>query len=444
MNVSTPPAHITHEGAPARRIDAEAQLRRSVMACLLWEDTFYEDGESIAARIATGTHLVKPHKAINIALEAREIHHIRHAPLLIARELLRHKDTAYIVEVGQFISRLIKRPDEMGKLLTLYWMDGKTPVSAQLKKGISGAFTKFDEYQLAKWNRKANVTLKDVLRICHPKPVDAIQSALWKRVITNELKTPDTWEVALSTGKDKKETWERLLTEKKLGYMALLMNLRNMHKVGVDSNLVHKALLQSAAYSKALPFRFISAARACPAWEPFIDEAMQASLDNFEKLSGKTIVAIDCSGSMSRTLSSRSSITRQDAAAAIAILALHISDEAELWAFGTDAIQLAPRKGMALVDQLYVSSEQTGHATNMDRVVHAVRNNNYDRMIIISDMQSWTSIPGPVGKGYTINVAAYENSVGYGEWTEISGFSAATVQYIQEIEKGAWRGKESF
>jgi hypothetical protein len=42
----------TYEGAPARLISAEMQLRRSVLACLLWETRFYEDGVEIAFRIA--------------------------------------------------------------------------------------------------------------------------------------------------------------------------------------------------------------------------------------------------------------------------------------------------------------------------------------------------------------------------------------------------------
>ena len=42
----------THEGAPARNISPELQLRRSVLACLLWESQFYEDGVEIAGRIA--------------------------------------------------------------------------------------------------------------------------------------------------------------------------------------------------------------------------------------------------------------------------------------------------------------------------------------------------------------------------------------------------------
>ncbi len=41
----------THEGAPAKMISPELQLRRSVLACMLWENEFYEDGVEIAGRI---------------------------------------------------------------------------------------------------------------------------------------------------------------------------------------------------------------------------------------------------------------------------------------------------------------------------------------------------------------------------------------------------------
>jgi len=46
-NVRQTTSFVTHEGAPAKRINAELELRRSVMACMLWEDSFYEDGHSI-------------------------------------------------------------------------------------------------------------------------------------------------------------------------------------------------------------------------------------------------------------------------------------------------------------------------------------------------------------------------------------------------------------
>jgi hypothetical protein len=43
----------THEGAVARKVDAKSELRRTVLTCLLWEDTFYEKGSDIAKRMAT-------------------------------------------------------------------------------------------------------------------------------------------------------------------------------------------------------------------------------------------------------------------------------------------------------------------------------------------------------------------------------------------------------
>lgn len=45
------PQIFTHEGAVAKHITPEQQLRRSVLSCLLWEKEFYEDGQSIADRI---------------------------------------------------------------------------------------------------------------------------------------------------------------------------------------------------------------------------------------------------------------------------------------------------------------------------------------------------------------------------------------------------------
>ena len=43
---------FTHEKAPSPRISPLAQLERSVMSCLLWEDEFYESGLTIGQRIA--------------------------------------------------------------------------------------------------------------------------------------------------------------------------------------------------------------------------------------------------------------------------------------------------------------------------------------------------------------------------------------------------------
>ena len=109
-----------------------------------------------------------------------------------------------------------------------------------MRKGLARAIAKFDEYELAKYDRDSAVKLRDVLRLVRPTPKDEAQSALWKRVKERTLTMPDTWEVALSGGADKKATFERLLRERKLGYLALLRNLRNMVQAGVDVDLVRR------------------------------------------------------------------------------------------------------------------------------------------------------------------------------------------------------------
>src|SRR5579863_4333351 len=246
-----------HEGAPARNISAELQLRRSVLACLLWEDQFYEEGVEIAGRIASLVPKVKPEVVVALAIEARGKMKLRHAPLLLVREMARQKEHRALVR--KTLAQVIQRADELAEFVAIYWKDGKVPLSAQVKKGLAEAFRKFDEYQLAKYDRSGPIRLRDVLFLCHAKPRDTEQATLWKRMIQGELETPDTWEVALSSGADKRQAWERLLRERKLGALALLRNLRNMEQAGVEESLVLDALENMSA-SRVLPFRFIAAA----------------------------------------------------------------------------------------------------------------------------------------------------------------------------------------
>src|SRR5271169_3509332 len=221
----------THEGAPGRNVSTELQLRRSVLACLLWESQFYEDGVEIAGRIAELVPKVAAEKVAALAVEGREKMKLRHAPLLLVREMARHATHRGLV--AETLVRVIQRADELTEFVAIYWAEGRRPLSAQVKKGLAAAFTTFDEYALAKYDRASAVRLRDVLFLTHAKPRDNAQAALWKRLIAGELATPDTWEVALSSGGDKREHWERLLSESKLGALALLRNLRNMKAADV-------------------------------------------------------------------------------------------------------------------------------------------------------------------------------------------------------------------
>src|SRR5258708_12863549 len=109
----------THEGAPARNISTELQLRRSVLACLLWESQFYEDGVEIAGRIAELVPKVEPERVAALAVEARARMKLRHAPLLLAREMARHKTHRGLV--AETLDPLLQPPDELSEFFSIYW-----------------------------------------------------------------------------------------------------------------------------------------------------------------------------------------------------------------------------------------------------------------------------------------------------------------------------------
>jgi 60 kDa SS-A/Ro ribonucleoprotein len=424
---------LNHEGTKVNPLSPLEELRRTAMACMLWESSFYESGEDIAARIKRLIPLCNPEEVAKIAIEARQKQRLRHLPLLLVRELARDGKRCPPGLITNTLCEVIQRADELAEFLAMYWSEGKKPLAKQVKKGLACAFGKFNEYSLAKYNRDATVKLRDVLFMVHAKPKDKEQEELWKRLVEGKLTPPDTWEVALSGGADKKQAFERLLKEEKLGYLALLRNLRNMQQAEVDPALVFSALETGAAKSKALPFRYVAASRSVPAWEPQIDRAMQVALASMEKLNGSTIVLVDVSGSMDERLSAKSDLTRLDAAVALGILIRGICDDARIFTFSNDLKEVAPRQGMALADAIITSQPHGG--TYLGQAVNALHSTvKADRLIVITDEQSADVVGAPIGKGYMINVASYKNGIGYGEWLRISGFSESVVSYIAALE----------
>jgi len=427
----------THEGAVAQRVSAKLDLRRTVLTCLLWEDTFYEKGSDIAQRIAALAAESKSEVVAALAREAREKMQLRHAPLFLVRELARRKGAGPLV--AETLEYVIQRADELGEFVALYWKEKKQPLSAGVKRGLAQAFTKFDAYQLAKYDRESLVKLRDVLFLCHAKPKDEAQAALWKNLVENTLESPDTWEVALSAGKDKRENFERLLREGKLGGLAVLRNLRLMLASGVDPKLIRERLDKGVA--RALPFRFVTAARHAPKLEDALEKAMLKGIAGFEKLAGSTGLVVDVSGSMNYKLSKKGETTRMDAAAGLAILLREKAEDFSIATFSEACVELPPRRGFALRDAIVGSQAHSG--TYLKRALtqlHEKREwRELDRLIVVTDEQSHDGILAAWSpRAYVVNVAPYQHGISYGNgWTHIDGWSERIVDYIAAAEAEA-------
>jgi hypothetical protein len=437
LNVNKPHDKITHEGGPAfGHLTPIGQLRRSVMSCLLWEKEFYEDGVSIADRISETAKDVDASNLYALALEARTEFNLRHVPLLLLCALA-EKRAALPHLVTEAVAATVQRADELTELLAVYWRNGRKPVPAGFKKGLAKALRKFDAYQLGKYNRDGAIKLRDVLFITHAKPKDEEQAAIWKKLVEGTLESPDTWEVSLSAKLDKKETFERLIKEGNLGYLALLRNLRNMVQAGVNENLITDAILaRRNGAQRVLPFRYIAAARAVPHLEPVLDHALCEAINDLPVLPGKTVVLVDVSGSMGCAMSGKSDLSRMDAAAALACI---IPGDLRVFTFSNGVAEVPPRRGMAGVDAIIRSQP---HGSTMLRAALEKINDKvkYDRIIVVTDEQSHDGICDPtVDRAYLINVASAKNGVGYGKWTHIDGFSESVLRYIAKAEEGAAR-----
>lgn len=430
------PPVFTHEGAKSSHISPLETLKRLTMACMLWEDTFYVDGKTVAEQIEEACKQVP---RVDIVYLATHIHSnglLRHIPLLLIIESLKRKS-----ECVQAIYDICTRPDQMTELLSLYWKDGKKPIAAQLKKGLALAFTRFDRYQLSKYNKDAPIKLKDILFLCHAKPKNDQQAQDWKDLINGTLAPADTWEVRLSAGEDKKQSFTELMEAGKLGRLATLRNLRNMQESGVDKKLVERSLMSKTR--PILPFQFIAAAKECPKWEDIIDASMVDSCKEKERLMGRTLVLVDVSGSMSDPISSKSKLNRMDAACAFAILLREICYELDIHTFSNQLSPAIPnRRGMALRDSIVNSQPHSGTMLGsclklINEQMMTNKNLKYDRLIIITDEQASDFIPNmPIEKRYILNVANYKNGLDNKDnWVKINGFSEASIDYIVEIEK---------
>lgn len=429
------PTDWTHEGGKAAKQKPEVELERAVLSCLLFENTFYEKSSDIAERIRQLVLKTPAATVYALAEKARNQYQLRHVPLwlLVCQAAKEGQKNG----LAGAVASVVQRPDEITELLALYWRGGKKPIAAQLKKGIARAFGRFSRHQISKWNRDSVVKLRDAMFLTHPKPDKEWQPEVWKSLAEGTLEAPDTWEVALSAGADKKATWERLLAEKKLGIMALLMNLRNMQSAGVENGAI-RAALRDTPKSRAFPYRFLTAARYAPGFAAELSDAMVERCRELPKLRGLTHVVIDVSGSMDSALSSKSESTRLDAAASVAVCAREACDDVAIFTFSHRLVEIPNHRGLPLAAAAINSQQHGGTYLAASLNMLSRDRGKPDRIIVITDEQSHDGLPfcHAIRSGYIVNVAPYKpgletKSLG---WTRINGWSDRLMDYIAAIE----------
>lgn len=435
-------------GSKAAAQDEFSLLKRCVLANLLWEDTAYQDGEVIGDQIRKLVPKCDGLDVATLAVAARKEQKLRHTPLFLAALMCReHREF-----VEATLKEIITRPDQLTDFLSIYKTEkersggkkGIKPIANAAKRGLAACFNKFNEYQFAKYDRDGEIKLRDVMRLVHPQPLPG-QEELFKQVRNRTLTAPDTWEVSLSAGKDKKETWTRLIEGGKLGALAFLRNLRNMKDAKVDANVIKKGIKEIKPYM-LLPLNFFAAVKYAPEFKAEIQDLMFKTYSGMPKLPGLTVMAIDVSGSMTAAISAKSQFSRMDAAFAMAVIGQFACEKLDIWLTASrwEKIQY-PSSGFDLVDQMLRKVGSLGGggiytAKTLDAMKKELGNTTPDRIMIFSDSQDCDSksiIPKPFGKNnYIIDVGNHTHGINYrGIWTaEVSGWSEHFLTYVAAYE----------
>jgi hypothetical protein len=427
-------------------------LRRVTLANLLFESNYYQSSDDIMNQIEMLVKKVSAEKTIELAVECRFEQKLRHTPLwllLLVSEF--HKETS----VKNALSKIANRPDMLIDMLGMIKArKGKIkPIAKSIKKGMALAFDNYDEYQIAKYKKSnMDISLIDVVNLVHPKPTQRNSEALSK-LVKGELEAANTWESALSTGADKKETFERMINENSLGSMAILRNIRNMKDSQMNRATIKKAISQ--VKSKMLtPLNFLAAQRIAPEFTEDFNEAMKNCFAG-DKISGTTILAIDTSGSMGSLTSGYSNFSRMDLAFAMAALGSYIFEDLILvFTAGNDNtrtgkhIVWANSKGLGIFNDLRVLQSNIGGGGIFTyQLCEWLKKEGYskdaDRLVVISDSQDIDAHYGlktkpdtkPYKTSYIIDISTNTHGIKTGVWTaEINGWSDKVFHYIKAIE----------
>lgn len=385
---------VNKEGHLAFKMELKEKLITEVLTSFFNEGKFYGDNSLEIVNDLRNVIKIDPKFVANLAIYARKEIHLRSISHVMAAELAH--DVQGKKYVRRVLSEIVERVDDMAEILSYYLNVYGKPIPNSLKKGLGDSFIRFDEYSLAKYNRAKEIKLKDIVNLVHPRPSTGKQSDMFKRLLEDNLETPFTWETMLSSEGNNKNTWEKLIDSNKLGYMAILRNLRNIIKAEPDNIEKVYEILENenrVKNSKQLPFRYYSAFNVLSneglgtsKIYDVLENAIRLSTKNIGRLSGKTFISTDVSGSMRSTLSRKSDTTCAEIGTVLMAIANSICDEAITSTFDT-RFKITPFAATNGIITNANSIRVTGGGTNLSLpIYHLLDNKIYvDRIIILSD-----------------------------------------------------------
>ena len=450
------------EGHAAYSMKDKDRLVTQILTSFFSEPKFYGNNDSEIIETAKKIAESEPEFIAKLAAFARREFNMRSVSHILAAILAHEpKGKEYI---RRLVPAVVVRADDMTEILSAYLHYFGKPIPNSLKKGINDVFTKQDEYSLAKYKGEQNsLKMRDLPRICHPVPKTAEQSDLWKRLIAGELQIPYTWETELSAKGNTKEVWESLIDSGKVGYMALLRNLRNIINAAPGNiGKVYETISDPGQVrrSRQLPFRFLSAHKeleevpnATSKVFDALEAAIETSVENMPRIAGKTAIVVDVSGSMNSLVSNKSKMICAEIGLMLGVVAARICEESIFLTFDTKLYTPKVSTKGGILAQVRAIPVQGG-GTHMALPFEYLTANDIkvDRIIVLSDNQcnypydrgtiqtyadEYRKKANPDCWVHGVDLQGYGTQQFQGKRTNIiAGWSEKTLEFIMLAESG--------
>lgn len=418
-------------GGAAYTESAKLQLASHILTSMVSDQYYRSAGQGISDLKALLPQ-VDPLFAAKAAVYARREHGLRSISHVIAGELAHDvKGTNWM---RPFMRSVVVRVDDITEIMSYYISQyGRRPIPNVFKgrRGLREALRKFDEYQVARYRADdKKFSLVDFVNLTHPYPSKRNGDAVGK-LVAGTLRNENTWESGLSAAGNvvveegesredavaeaKSEAWGDLISSKRLGYTALLRNLRNIANQAPESLDAALEMLTDENMirrSRVLPFQFTTAASeisALPHSRKILDaieKATEISMANVPTFEGKTLIVVDGSGSMQGFGRFSSGKTPADIASLFAAVLYKANPNADLMTFSMTAqyLNLPPAGVLSIANSL--KEKMDGGGTNFHAIFEKAQG-AYDRVIILSDMQGWVGHDTPAKE-----FAAYKKRTG--------------------------------
>lgn len=446
-------------------------LYELAVSTLFGKQTFYRSSDtlvqSLRKEVRTAVQMDALDFVANLAIHARGEMNIRTIPIVLVVEFaqaLRENGKTY-ENMRQLVCDVIQRADQINDMyayaLDVFESKGKIPMA--IKRGVGDAFNKFGAYGFSKYNRDGVVKFRDVLRIVHPAAKDIKQGQIFKQIMDESLETPYTWETELSKNgqlvveerKSKKDLWTELLVSGKLGYMAILRNMRNITEAGVDTKIVQQYVSDvicdesRVAASRQLTFDFVQAYNIIKDLDSrmatAVSKAIDISVKYLPKLGDRPWIIIDYSGSMSGNAIETATIL-----AAALLRANESADKLGVTLFGSEAKTLkgVDTNNSVLAIQKALLTHRTGNiagSTNFYAALQEAPRLGFipDTIIVLTDgevnsfpysaLQVATGGPKVVKVVVNLDGAPTTPFIKQAGWWTLAGWTPAMFRWVPAI-----------